>query len=150
MLSAWTDLPPMDRPGDALSAGGRLMIRTDPQSGTIFSIHAPKAELVEFTADFNGHRERTLAMRRGPDGDWVIRLHPGLSCDVYRFRIDGRFVLDPDQPPTIRGRDGILRTICPPWGRAWIPRESRRPRDSGGLVMRISRITSRLWVVSLS
>jgi hypothetical protein len=116
MLSAWTDLPPMDRPGDALSAGGRLMIRTDPQSGTIFSIHAPKAELVEFTADFNGHRERTLAMRRGPDGDWVIRLHPGLSCDVYRFRIDGRFVLDPDQPPTIRGRDGILRTICPPVG----------------------------------
>jgi 1,4-alpha-glucan branching enzyme len=89
------------------------MIRTDSQGGMIFSIHAPDAELVEFTADFNGHRERTLAMRRGPGGEWAIRLHPGLICDLYRFRVDGRFMLDPDRHPTIRGQDGIDRTICP-------------------------------------
>ncbi|MDA1026589.1 MAG: hypothetical protein O3A19_09190 [Planctomycetota bacterium] len=93
---------------------GSARIRTDAQGGRIFSIHAPNAELVELTANFNGHRERTLAMRRGADGEWVIRLHPGLICDVYRFRINGRFVLDPDQPVALRGLDGIERTICPP------------------------------------
>ncbi|RPG16441.1 MAG: hypothetical protein CBB69_008405 [Phycisphaera sp. TMED9] len=113
MLSARTDPPPIDRPDDASLPGGSLMIRTDSQGGMIFSIHAPKAGLVELTADFSGHRERTLAMRRGPGGDWVIRLHPGLICDVYRFRVDGRFVLDPDRHPKIRGQDGIDRTICP-------------------------------------
>ncbi|MFB0985864.1 MAG: hypothetical protein QMB94_06155, partial [Phycisphaerales bacterium] len=96
--------------------GGRPMIHTDHQGGTTFSIHAPNADLVEFTGDFNGHRERTLAMRRSRDGEWMIRLHPGLSCDLYRFRIDGRFVLDPDHAHTIRCRDGIERTICPSAG----------------------------------
>ncbi|MDB3961525.1 hypothetical protein N9411_00750 [bacterium] len=70
------------------------MIGYDEQGGTVFTIHAPDAEVVELTARFGGDHERTLAMRRCGDGGWCLRLHPGLHCTTYRFRVDGRFLAD--------------------------------------------------------
>lgn len=68
------------------------MMDHDEQGGTVFTLHAPDAEVVELTARFDGGRERTLAMRRCGDGGWWLRLHPGLCCTTYRFRVDGRFL----------------------------------------------------------
>ncbi|HAC09710.1 MAG TPA: hypothetical protein DCG14_08660, partial [Phycisphaerales bacterium] len=72
--------------------GENDMIGYDEQGGTVFTIHAPGAEVVELTARFGGDHERTLAMRRCGDGGWSLRLHPGLHCSTYRFRVDGRFL----------------------------------------------------------
>jgi 1,4-alpha-glucan branching enzyme len=73
------------------------MIGHDEQGGTVFTIHAPGAEVVELTARFGGDHERTLAMRRCGDGGWSLRLHPGLHCTTYRFRVDGRFLADQER-----------------------------------------------------
>ena len=77
------------------------MIDYDEQGGTVFTIHAPGAEVVELTARFGGDHERTLAMRRCGDGGWSPRLHPGLHCTPYRLRVDGRFPADQERRDAI-------------------------------------------------
>ncbi len=72
------------------------MMDHDERGGTVFTLHAPDAEVVELTASFGGERERTLAMRRCGDGGWRLRIHPGLTCTRHRFRVDGRFLADRD------------------------------------------------------
>lgn len=67
------------------------MMHLDASGGRIFAFHAPQAEVVELTLDFGGGLVRTLGMHRDGD-DWSIRLHPGLPCRRYRFRVDGRVV----------------------------------------------------------
>ena len=69
------------------------MMRLDAHGGRIFTLHAPSATLAELTVDFGGGMVRTLAMHR--EGEvWKLRLHPGLPCLRYRFRVDGRSVLE--------------------------------------------------------
>ena len=65
------------------------MMHLDADGGRIFTFNAPHAEVVELTLDFGGGRVRTLGMHREGD-EWSIRLHAGLPCRRYRFRVDGR------------------------------------------------------------
>ncbi len=67
------------------------MMHLDADGGRIFVFHAARAEVVELTLDFGGGLVRTLGMHRNGD-EWSIRLHPGLACRRYRFRVDGRVV----------------------------------------------------------
>ncbi len=67
------------------------MMRLDATGGRIFSISASSARVVEVTVDFGGGVVRTLGMHRQGD-HWTLRLHPGLPCHRYRFRIDGQVV----------------------------------------------------------
>lgn len=64
------------------------MMQLDPVGGRIFTWRAPGASVVEVTIDFGGGLVRTMGMHRDGD-DWSIRLHPGLPCVRYRFRVDG-------------------------------------------------------------
>lgn len=64
------------------------MMHLDPHGGRVFAFHAPNASVVEVTVDFGGGLVRTLGMHRD-GGEWSVRLHPGLPCRRYRFRIDG-------------------------------------------------------------
>ncbi len=72
------------------------MMRLDDHGGRIFTLDAPHASVVEVTIDFGGGVVRTLAMHRRNDR-WMLRLHPGLTCLRYRFRIDGRTIPSPDR-----------------------------------------------------
>ena len=66
-------------------------MRLDAYGGRIFTLEAPRAVVAELTVDFGGGVVLTLAMQR--QGDlWTLRLHPGLPCLRYRFRVDGRAV----------------------------------------------------------
>ena len=66
-------------------------MQLDPQGGRIFTVQAPGVSVVEVTVDFGGGFIRTLGMHRSGD-EWSIRLHPGLPCHRFRFRVDGRVV----------------------------------------------------------
>lgn len=67
------------------------MMQLDPYGGRIFTLRAPSASVVELTIDFGAGQVRTMGMHRQGD-EWSIRLHPGLPCRRFRFRVDGRFV----------------------------------------------------------
>lgn len=71
--------------------GARRMMELDRVGGRIFTLRAPGASVVEVTIDFGGGLVRTMGMHRRGD-DWSIRLHPGLPCLRYRFRVDGHSV----------------------------------------------------------
>jgi len=91
---------PLDRTtprGEGMASMTRLMMRLDPHGGRVFTLEAPHATVAEVTIDFGGGAIRTLAMHRDGDGArWTLRLHPGLPCVRYRFRVDGRTVLPPE------------------------------------------------------
>ena len=91
------------------------MMRLDADGGIEFRLDAPTARVVEITLDFGGGRIRTLAMRRDGRGRWILRLHPGLSCLRYRFRIDGRPVADPDAMFEPAGDGGMRIPLSDGW-----------------------------------
>lgn len=75
------------------------MMQLDPHGGRIFTLRAPGASVVEVTIDFGGGSVRTMGMHR--DGEiWSIRLHPGLPCLRYRFRVDGCVIAPDGEDPT--------------------------------------------------
>lgn len=88
------------------------MMRLHADGGVEFRLDAPTAGVVEITLDFGGDRMRTLGMRRDQTGWWTLRLHAGLECLRYRFRVDGRPLAEPDIGPDRCG-DGVSEAPLP-------------------------------------
>lgn len=72
-----------------MSAGTKKQMQT-------FRISAPTALSVQLVGDFTGWRQAPLALSKGADGVWGIRV--GLSPGVhrYRFLVDGEWRDDPE------------------------------------------------------
>jgi 1,4-alpha-glucan branching enzyme len=86
------------------------MMRLDDHGGRIFTLEAPNASVAEVTVDLGG-AVRTLAMHRHGDV-WTLRLHPGLPCLRYRFRVDGQAVT-PDDGDSAADPTGGWRFVRP-------------------------------------
>jgi 1,4-alpha-glucan branching enzyme len=68
---------------------------------TTFRIHAPSADTVEVIGNFNNWREKSDFLA-GPDSDGVwsatIAIDIGIRRIEYRYLLNGREALDPEQP----------------------------------------------------
>lgn len=95
------------------TSGDRPMMLQHAEGGVVFLLDAPMAKVVEITIDFGRGLIRTLGMRRNPEGCWQLRIHAGLKCLRYRYRVDGRVVPEPEPmrvpqietPGSIRSED---------------------------------------------
>ena len=90
-------------------------MRLEADGGIEFRLDAPTAKVVEITLDFGGGRMRTLGMRPDDRGGWILRLHAGLACLRYRFRIDGRPLADPDRSSGADRADGVRNSLPDGW-----------------------------------
>ena len=82
-----------------------------------FRLAAPAAENVYLVGDFNRWEENETAMRPKPDGFWerVLMLQPGKY--EYKFKIDGQWACDPDNPRRCKntfGTDNSLLVVDAP------------------------------------
>ena len=85
-----------------------------------FHLEAPEAKAVLLGGSFNGFDAGGSPMTRRPDGAWeaVLTLPPGRY--FYKFKVDGRWTLDPSNPERTSGaREALSRwtsneTIPPP------------------------------------
>ncbi len=61
-----------------------------------FFCHAPEAEQVSLTGDFNNWQPNATPMVRQPDGRWMASLELTRGYHQYVFLVDGSRVLDPN------------------------------------------------------
>ena len=101
-------------PTERMETSGDLpMMLQHAEGGVVFLLDAPMATVAEITIDFGRGLVRTLGMRRNSDGSWQLRIHAGLKCLRYRYRVDGRVVPEPEPmglpwtgaPGSIRAED---------------------------------------------
>ena len=61
-----------------------------------FTLNDPDAEEVILTGDFNNWNDKTHQMKKYKGGVWkkIVMLPPG-RCE-YKFLVDGRWILDPN------------------------------------------------------
>lgn len=80
------------RPADALP---RLT-----QEGVLFRYYAPQAKAVLLGGSFNEWRADMHKLSKMPEGFWdiIVPLAPGEYH--YKFKVDGEWVLDPNNPAT--------------------------------------------------
>jgi chromosome partitioning protein len=80
-------------------------------AGIRFSIEMPSATEVALVGDFNGWLPgQCPLLRRGESGRFELTLPLGRGLYRYRFVVDGRETLDPDNPRRETGPDG--RPAC--------------------------------------
>lgn len=83
-------------PGRMETSGDLPMMLQPAEGGVVFQLDAPMAKVVEITIDFGRGLVRTLGMRRNSRGCWQLKIHAGLECIRYRYRVDGRIVPEPE------------------------------------------------------
>jgi 1,4-alpha-glucan branching enzyme len=55
----------------------------------------PEAKSVYLAGDFNGWSPNGFPMEKQGD-EWVLRLHLSPGKHIYKFVVDGKWILDPD------------------------------------------------------
>ncbi len=70
----------------------------------------PGAEKVVLAGSFNNWKENKLPMRR-EDNDWIIHLDLKAGKHWYKFIVDGKWMVDPDNPLREQDRDGHLNSV---------------------------------------
>ncbi len=64
----------------------------------VFRLLAPAAKAVHLGGSFNGFDARRHPLTRRPDGVWEITLDLSPGRYSYKFKVDGRWELDPTNP----------------------------------------------------
>ncbi len=70
----------------------------------------PDAEKVILAGSFNNWKEDELRMRPEEDG-WIIHLDLKAGKHWYKFIVDGKWMVDPDNPLREHDRDGYLNSV---------------------------------------
>ena len=103
------------------TSGDRPMMLQHAEGGVVFLLDAPMATVVEITIDFGRGLVRTLGMRRNPEGCWQLRIHAGLECLRYRYRVDGLIVPEPEPMVTPEDEDSDSIRVEDPGPDGWSP-----------------------------
>lgn len=61
----------------------------------VFSLHAPQAEKVILTGDFNQWNLKKKGMKKGSSGAWEATLLLSPGTYEYKFIVDGKWQMDP-------------------------------------------------------
>ena len=67
---------------------------------------APDAHQVHIMGDFNDWHPTAHPMKRQPDGGWSLEIPLTQGQHHYRFRVDGKSMLDPRAQRTDRDHQG--------------------------------------------
>src|SRR6516162_11958568 len=78
----------------------------EPIRDVTFFCKAPAADRVFVTGDFNHWNPAAAAMRRMPDGGWVLTLALRHGHHQYYFLVDGQPTLDPKAMGTSHNERG--------------------------------------------
>ncbi|MBT8484851.1 MAG: hypothetical protein HKO59_00615 [Phycisphaerales bacterium] len=70
------------------------MVDVDGAGRIIFTVEAPGAHAVELVGAFDGWHEQRFAMERRGESTWRLTLDPHPGTYLFRYRVDGRWVLD--------------------------------------------------------
>ncbi|HRY29597.1 MAG TPA: glycogen-binding domain-containing protein [Elusimicrobiota bacterium] len=93
--------------GGASGLPGEALLSRDTDRGAtaaktpravVFRLLAPAAKSVFLGGSFNGFDARKHALSRRPDGVWEITLDLTPGRYLYKFKVDGRWELDPTNP----------------------------------------------------
>jgi hypothetical protein len=92
----------------ALGTGSGLLDRSAPRGeaaatakkprAVMFRLLAPAAQSVYLGASFNGFDARRHALTRRSDGLWEVAVDLPPGRYYYKFKVDGRWELDPTNP----------------------------------------------------
>jgi hypothetical protein len=78
-----------------------------------FSLHAPGAIRVYLAGSFNNWSKTANPLQHRPNGDWIISLRLPAGTYSYKFFVDGKWVVDPDNADRADdgygGKNSILR-----------------------------------------
>ncbi len=69
--------------------------RTQTQSKTTFSCHAPDAERVCVTGDFNEWSLDATPMKKNRQGKWTAKVDLPAGRHEYKFVVDGEWCCEP-------------------------------------------------------
>jgi hypothetical protein len=87
-------LPPLPAPAETAPKQPR---------DVVFRLEAPSAKSVLLGGSFNAFDARNAALTRRGAGPWEITLSLPPGRYLYKFKVDGRWVLDPANPEKIAG-----------------------------------------------
>ena len=80
---------------------------------TNFICHAPQAQSVSLVGDFNHWNPAAHAMKRMPDGAWLLMVELKHGHHRYAFLVDGNVTLDPRAQGITRNDQGERVSLIP-------------------------------------
>jgi 1,4-alpha-glucan branching enzyme len=78
-----------------------------------FICHAPQAASVSLVGDFNHWNATAHAMKRMPDGAWLLMVELKHGHHRYAFLVDGNLTLDPRAQGITRNDQGERVSLMP-------------------------------------
>jgi hypothetical protein len=66
----------------------------------------PQAKKVHLTANFNQWNTKNLPLKK-EDGKWILALYLAEGTYAYKFKVDNKWYLDPENPVSLFDEDGI-------------------------------------------
>lgn len=104
-----------------------LMVPNDHEKGNSYLIIAPNyqfqlkgfphAKMVYLAGDFNDWSPNTLALQKHGD-KWVVPVHLSVGKHLYKFIVDGKWILDPDNKLWEQNEMGTGNSVI------WMDREN--------------------------
>jgi hypothetical protein len=97
----------LEHPSSAAEPARRLLVPAENENSdrpakkprtVVFRLLAPAAKKVFLGGSFNDFDARRHPLTRRPDGLWEISLDLPPGRYVYKFKVDGRWELDPTNP----------------------------------------------------
>jgi 1,4-alpha-glucan branching enzyme len=76
-----------------------------------FFAQFPDAKRVAVTGDFNDWSVEGIPLERGEDGHWTATVSIAPGCYEYRYIVDGRWVLDGDNPERVKNSYGEVNSV---------------------------------------
>jgi chromosome partitioning protein len=104
----------MQRTADLVSSGELAALLRDPArpaEGVHFAARFPTASQVAVTGDFTDWSVEGIPLARGEDGNWSASVPIAPGCYEYRFIVDGRWVLDRDNPERVKNSYGEVNSV---------------------------------------
>ena len=72
-----------------------------------FTLKAPSASSVFLRGDFNNWSATATPMKKDANGEWSVTVPLKAGRHAYKFLVDGKMVLDPDNPQILTNKNYI-------------------------------------------